>query len=159
MGWKIHLTRFLVLRTIHGALVVEVAMEYLCTGCGGGVSCIASGGFSLENSRTKNSRRECRLSVPGFFRVYACPGGCVGGCVPICVCVYPCACVCVECLCRHSGEKAKASHKNGLNSGLYSLIGIRLPKQTINPIKRPKFKPYGRVRFLSVSQRAQRERK
>lgn len=61
-------------------------MEYLCTGCGGGVSCIASGGFSLENSRTKNSRRECRLSVPGFFRVYACPGGCVGGCV----CLYAC---------------------------------------------------------------------
>lgn len=32
-------------------------MEYLCTGCGGGVSCIASGGFSLENSRPKNTRR------------------------------------------------------------------------------------------------------
>lgn len=30
---------------------------------GGGIACIASGGFSLENSRTKNSRRECRLSV------------------------------------------------------------------------------------------------
>lgn len=62
-------------------------------------------------------------------------------------------------VCRHSGEKPKASHKNGLNSGLYGLIGIRLPKRIINPIKRPKFKSYGRVRFLSVSQRAQRERK
>lgn len=76
---------------------------------------------------------------------------CVPVCVPICVCVYPCACVCVERPCRHSGEKPKAGHKNGLNSGLYGLIGIRLPKRIINPIKRPKFKPNGRVRFLSVS--------
>lgn len=30
---------------------------------GGGIACIASGRFSFENSRTKNSRRDCRLSV------------------------------------------------------------------------------------------------
>ena len=59
---KIHLVRFLVLRTIYGTLVVEVGME-VCIAFGGGIACIASGGFFLENSRTKNSRRECRLSV------------------------------------------------------------------------------------------------
>ena len=37
---KIHLVRFLVLRTIHGALVVEVVME-VCIAFGGGVACIA----------------------------------------------------------------------------------------------------------------------
>nr|DAP44037.1 MAG TPA: hypothetical protein [Caudoviricetes sp.] len=50
---------------------------------------------------------------------------------------------------EYSGEK----DKNGLNSDLYGLIGIRLPKRIINPKKRPKIKSYGRVRFLSVSQR------
>ena len=59
---KIHLVRFLVLRTIHGILVVEVGINSRRI-FGGGIACIASGGFSLENSRTKNSRRECRLSV------------------------------------------------------------------------------------------------
>lgn len=51
-------------------------------------------------------------------------------------------------------RKSHTTHKNGLNSGLYDLIGIRLLKRIINPNKRPKIKPYGRVRFLSVSQRA-----
>lgn len=51
------------------------------------------------------------------------------------------------------------THKNGLNSGLYDLVGIRLPKWIINAKKRLKIEPYGRVRFLSVNQRAQRERK
>ena len=59
---KIHLVRFLVLRTIPVALVVEVGINSRRV-FGGGIACIASGGFSFENSRTKNSRRECRLSV------------------------------------------------------------------------------------------------
>lgn len=50
--------------------------------------CIATGGFSLENSRTKNSRRECRLSVSGVPRGYACPGACVLASVSTCVRVY-----------------------------------------------------------------------
>ena len=62
MGLKIHLVRFLVLRTIHGTLVVEVGINSRRV-FGGGIACIASGGFFLENSRTKNSRRECRLSL------------------------------------------------------------------------------------------------
>ena len=56
-------------------------------------------------------------------------------------------------------RKSHTTHKNGLNLGLYDLIGIRLPKRIINPNKRLKIKPYGRIRFLSVIQRAQRERK
>ena len=75
MGLKIHLVRFLVLRTIHGTLVAEVGINSRRV-FGGGIACIASGGFSLENSRTKNSRRECRLSVPAI-PVGACPGACV----------------------------------------------------------------------------------
>lgn len=56
-------------------------------------------------------------------------------------------------------RKSHTTHKNGLNSGLYDLIGIRLPKRIINPNKRLKIEPYGRVRFLSVSQRIKKERK
>ena len=56
---------------------------------GGGIACIASGGFSLENSRTKNSRRECRLSVPAICAGYPC--GCVRACVCACVGAYVCA--------------------------------------------------------------------
>lgn len=37
---KIHLVRFLVLRTIHGTLVAEVAME-VRGAFGGGIACIA----------------------------------------------------------------------------------------------------------------------
>ena len=59
---KIHLVRFLVLRTIPVALVVEVGINSRRV-FGGGIACFAYGGFSFENSRTKNSRRECRLSV------------------------------------------------------------------------------------------------
>ena len=69
---KIHLVRFLVLRTIPVALVVEVGINSRRV-FGGGIACIASGGFSFENSRTKNSRRECRLSVPAIP-----VGACVG---------------------------------------------------------------------------------
>ena len=56
---------------------------------GGGIACIASGGFSLENSRTKNSRRECRLSVlaiPVGASVRMCVRMCVRMYVPMCVC-------------------------------------------------------------------------
>ena len=83
---KIHLVRFLVLRTIHGILVAEVGINSRRV-FGGGIACIASGGFSLENSRTKNSRRECRLSlwVSAYPRAYVC------------------ACVCGT---TYSGEKA-----------------------------------------------------
>ena len=139
---KIHLVRFLVLRTIHGTLVAEVGME-VCIAFGGGIACIASGGFFLENSRTKNSRRECRLSVPAI-PVGASVRICVRGYVPMCVRMW-------HDLFR---RKSHTTHKNGLNSGLYDLIGIRLPKRIINPNKRPKIKPYGRIRFLSVIQRA-----
>ena len=72
---KIHLVRFLVLRTIPVALVVEVGINSRRV-FGGGIACIASGGFSFENSRTKNSRMECRLSlwvcVPGWVRPCVC---------------------------------------------------------------------------------------
>lgn len=97
----------------------------------------------LENSRTKNSRRECRLSV------LAIP---VGARVGAYVCAYVRAYVCAY-VARPIQTK-KTTHKNGLNSGLYDLIGIRLLKRIINSNKRPKIKPYGRVRFLSVIQRA-----
>ena len=90
---KIHLVRFLVLRTIHVTLVVEVDINSRRV-FGGGIASIASGGFSFENSRTKNSRRECRLSV------LAIP---VGACVCACVCMCLCACVCST---TYSGEKA-----------------------------------------------------
>ena len=80
MGLKIHLVRFLVLRTIHGTLVVEVGINSRRV-FGGGIACIASGGFFLENSRTKNSRRECRLSLWVLL-------ACVGACVRACVCAY-----------------------------------------------------------------------
>ena len=76
---KIHLVRFLVLRTIPVALVVEVGINSR-RAFGGGIACIASGGFSFENSRTKNSRRECRLSL----------WVCVPGWVRLCVRGYPC---------------------------------------------------------------------
>lgn len=56
-------------------------------------------------------------------------------------------------------RKSHTTHKNGLNSGLYDLIGIRLLKRIINPNKRLKIKPYGRVRFLSIIQRIKKERK
>lgn len=117
---------------------------------GGGIACIASGGFSLENSRTKNSRRECRLSV------LAIP---VGASVRICVrgCVYPRAYVAR--LFVGIRRKSHTTHKNGLNSGLYDLIGIRLLKRIINPNKRPKIKPYGRVSFLSIIQRIKKRKK
>ena len=141
MGLKIHLVRFLVLRTIHGTLVVEVAME-VCIAFGGGIACIASGGFSLENSRTKNSRRECRLSLCVSLRAWV--RASVRMYVPMCVRMW-------HDLFR---RKSHTTHKNGLNSGLYDLIGIRLPKRIINAKKRPKIKPYGRIRFLSVIQRA-----
>ena len=89
---KIHLVRFLVLRTIPVALVVEVGINSR-RAFGGGIACIASGGFSFENSRTKNSRMECRLSlwvcVPGWVSAY--PRA------------YVCACVCGT---TYSGEKA-----------------------------------------------------
>ena len=88
---KIHLVRFLVLRTIPVALVVEVGINSRRV-FGGGIACIASGGFFLENSRTKNSRRECRLSL-------CIPRACVGISVGACVC----ACVCST---TYSGEKA-----------------------------------------------------
>ena len=147
---KIHLVRFLVLRTIPVALVVEVGINSRRV-FGGGIACIASGGFSFENSRTKNSRRECRLSL----------WVCVPGWVRSCVRGYPCGCLCPCVRMWHDlfRRKSHMTHKNGLNSGLYYLIGIRLPKRIINAKKRPKIKPYGRVRFLSVIQRAQRERK
>ena len=83
---KIHLVRFLVLRTIPGTLVVEVGINSRRV-FGGGIACIASGGVFLENSRTKNSRRECRLSL----WVIAYPRA------------YVCACVCGT---TYSGEKA-----------------------------------------------------
>ena len=114
----------------------------------GGIAYIASGGFFLENSRTKNSRRECRLSlwvcVPGWVRPW--------------VRVYPRASVRAY-MARPIQAKSHTTHKNGLNSGLYGLIGIRLLKRIINPNKRPKIKPYGRFRFLSVSQRIKKRKK
>lgn len=69
-----------------------------------------------------------------------------------------CACVCSTALSVFR-RKSHTTHKNGLNSGLYDLIGIRLLKRIINPNKRPKIKPYGRVRFLSVSQRMKKRKK
>ena len=70
----------------------------VCIAFGGGIAGIASDGFSLENSRTKNSRRECRLSVPAI------PVGIpVGARVSACVCMCLCACVCGT---AYSGEKA-----------------------------------------------------
>ena len=145
---KIHLVRFFVSRTIHGTLVAEVDINSRRV-FGGGIACSASGGFFLENSRTKNSRRECRLSV------LAIP---VGASVRMCVrgCVYPRASVRAYVTRLFVGirHKSHTTHKNGLNSGLCGFIGIRLPKRIINPKKRPKIKPYGRVRFLSVIQRA-----
>ena len=140
---KIHLVRFLVLRTIPVALVVEVGINSRRV-FGGGIACIASGGFSLENSRTKNSRRECRLSVLAIL---------VGARVSACVCM------CVRMWHDLFRRKSHTTHKNGLNSGLYDLIGIRLPKRIINANKRLKIEPYGRIRFLSVSQRTKKERK
>ena len=141
---KIHLVRFLVLRTIHGILVVEVGINSRSV-FGGGIACIASGGFFLENSRTKNSRRECRLSLCVLL-------ACVGARVSACVRAFVRSCVRIwHDLFR---RKSQTTHKNGLNSGLYDLIGIRLPKQIINPNKRLKIEPYGRIRFLSVIQRA-----
>ena len=76
MGLKIHLVRFLVLRTIHGILVAEVDINSRLV-FGGGIVCIVSGGFSFENSRTKNSRRECRLSLWVRLCVYACVRPCI----------------------------------------------------------------------------------
>ena len=146
---KIHLVRFLVLRTIHGTLVVEVGINSRRV-FGGGIAGIASGGFSFENSRTKNSRRECRLSL-------CAPLACVSLWVRPCVRMY--VPMCVRMWHDLFRRKSHTTHKNGLNSGLYYLIGIRLPKRIINPKKRPKIKPYGRVRFLSAIQRAQREKK
>lgn len=120
-----------------------------CGVSGGCIACIASGGNSFENSRTKNSRRECRLSQCVPLRACSRVRMYVPMCVPMCVRMW------------HDPfrRKSHTTHRNGLNSGLYGLIGIRLPKRIINPKKRPKIKPYGRVRFLSVIQRAQRERK
>ena len=102
MGLKIHLVRFLVLRTIHGTLVAEVGINSRRV-FGGGIACIASGGFFLENSRTKNSRRECRLSlwvrarvrafVRAFVRIWH-------GFLSV------------------FRRKSHTTHKNGLNSGL-----------------------------------------
>lgn len=150
---KIHLVRFLVLRTIHGTLVAEVGINSRRV-FGGGIACIVSGGFSLENSRTKNSRRECRLSVPAIPVRSLCVRPCVYACVGACVCAYVRAYVV-----RPIQAKSHTAHKNGLNSGLYDLIGIRLPKRIINANKRLKIKPYGRVRFLSIIQRIKKERK
>lgn len=144
---KIHLVRFLVLRTIPVTLVVEVGME-VRGASDGGIACIASGGFSFENSRTKNSRRECRLSVPAI------PVG-MRARVRASVRTYVCAYVRAYVARLFVGIRAKShtTHKNGLNSGLYGFIGIRLPKRIINPNKRLKIEPYGRIRFLSVIQR------
>ena len=56
----------------------------------GGIACIASGGFSFENSRTKNSRRECRLSVPAIpVGMRALVGASVRAWVSLWVRVYP----------------------------------------------------------------------
>lgn len=104
---KIHLVRFLVLRTIPVALVVEVGINSRRI-FGGGIACIASGGFSLENSRTKNSRRECRLSVLAIpVGMRARLGAFVRAWVSLRVSAYPRACVCA-CVCgtTYSGEKA-----------------------------------------------------
>ena len=82
----------------------------------------------------------------------------VGASVRICVrgCVYPRASVraYVARLVVGIRRKSHTTHKNGLNSGLYDLIGIRLLKRIINSNRGLKIKPYGRVRFLSVVQRA-----
>ena len=87
----------------------------------------------------------------------------VGASVRICVrgCVYPRASVRAYVARLFVGirRKSHTTDKNGLNSGLYDLIGIRLLKRIINPNKRLKIKPYGHVRFLSVSQRIKKERK
>ena len=80
---KIHLVRFFISRTIHGTLVVEVGME-VRGASDDGIVCITSGGFSFENSRTKNSRRECRLSVLAI-PVGASVRMCVRMYVPMCV--------------------------------------------------------------------------
>ena len=90
----------------------------------------------------------CRLSLWVRARV----GASVGAYVPMCVCAYVRAYVAR--LFVGIRRKSHTTHKNGLNSGLYDLIGIRLSKRIINANKRPKIKPYGRVRFLSVIQRA-----
>lgn len=102
----------------------------------------------------------CWLSLWVRPCVYACVGIPVGASVRMYVpiCVRSCVRIWHGFLSVFR-RKSHTTHKNGLNSGLYDLIGIRLPKRIINPNKRPKIKPYGRVRFLSVIQRAQRERK
>ena len=116
---KIHLVRFLVLRTIPVALVVEVGINSRRV-FGGGIACFASGGFSFENSRTKNSRRECRLSL----------WVCVPGWVRSCVRGYPCECVCM-CLCA-----CVRAYMRAYVARLY--IGIQA-KKPYDPQKRPKF--------------------
>ena len=106
---KIHLVRFFVLRTIPVALVVEVGINSRRV-FGGGIACIASGGFSFENSRTKNSRRECRLSVLAIpVGMRARVGAFVRAWVSLWVSAYPrayvCACVCSTAFCRYSVKK------------------------------------------------------
>lgn len=100
--------------------------------------------------------------MPATCAGYPCGYACQGGCVRAYVCAYVRAFVrawvCSTALSVFR-RKSHTTHKNGLNSGLYDLIGIRLPKRIINANKRPKIKPYGHIRFLSVIQRAQRERK
>lgn len=149
---KIHLVRFLVLRTIHGTLVVEVGINSRRV-FGGGIACSASGGFFLENSRTKNSRRECRLSLCVLL-------ACVGVRVSACVCM--CLCGCVRAYVRayiarlFVGIQAKKPYnpQKRLKFGLIRPYWLRLLKRIINPNKRLKIEPYGRIRFLSVIQRA-----
>ena len=92
--------------------------------------------------------------MPAICAGYPC--GCVRAYVRAYVCAYVRASVRAYVARLFVGirRKSHTTHKNVLNSGLYGLIGIRLLKRIINPKKRPKIKPYGRVRFLSVTQRA-----
>ena len=79
---------------------------------GGGIACIASGGFFLENSRTKNSRRE----VPAIP---------VGACVGACIRVRPCVRM-------YSGEKPYNPQKR-LKFGLIRPYWYKTTKTDYKP--------------------------
>lgn len=87
MGLKIHLVRFLVLRTIHGTLVAEVGINSRRV-FGGGIACIASADFLSKIHGLKihggSAGYLCWLSLWVRPCVYAC----VGACIRVRPCVY-----------------------------------------------------------------------
>lgn len=142
---KIHLVRFLVLRTIQEHSWWRWLRRYASP----------SVVVLFASPQADFLSKIHGLKIHGGSAGYLCwlslwVRPCVYACVGTCIRVRPC----VRSWHDLFRRKSHTTHKNGLNSGLYGLIGIRLPKRIINPKKRPKIKPYGRVRFLSVVQRA-----